>query len=110
MSKLISDQAVQALKRNSSGLLNDTETFKAVALVSDIRNFTGMSEKYDPVIITELLNEHFAEMSKIISDNGGLIYMDVVISGQEQLTKLTLSISELKQLKILYLHNYYPYH
>ena len=27
-----------------------------------------MSEKYDPVIITELLNEHFAEMAKIISD------------------------------------------
>ena len=74
LSKLISDQAVQALKKNSTGLLNDTETFKGVALVSDIRNFTGMSEKYDPVIITELLNEHFAEMAKIISDNGGLIY------------------------------------
>ncbi len=74
LSKLISDQAVEALKKSSSGLLNDTETFKGVALVSDIRNFTGMSEKYDPVIITELLNEHFAEMAKIISDNGGLIY------------------------------------
>ncbi len=74
LEKLISDQAVEALKKNSSGLLNDTETFKGVALVSDIRNFTGMSEKYDPGIMTELLNEHFAEMAKIISDNGGLIY------------------------------------
>ncbi len=74
ISKLISDQAVQALQKNSSGLLNDTETFKGVALVSDIRNFTGMSEKYDPEIITELLNNHFAEMAKIISLNGGLIY------------------------------------
>ena len=74
LSKLISDQAVQAIQKNSSGLSNDTETFKGVALVSDIRNFTGMSEKYDPVIITELLNEHFAEMAKIISDKGGLIY------------------------------------
>ncbi|MBQ2591743.1 MAG: HAMP domain-containing protein [Candidatus Riflebacteria bacterium] len=74
LSKLISEQAVQALKKNSSNLLSDTETFNGVALVSDIRNFTGMSEQYDPIIITELLNEHFAEMSKIISDNGGLIY------------------------------------
>jgi class 3 adenylate cyclase len=74
LSKLISDHAVQALQKNSSTLINDTETFKGVALVSDIRNFTGMSEKYDPVIITELLNEHFAEMAKIISDKGGLIY------------------------------------
>ena len=74
LSKLISEQAVQALKKNSNGLLNDTESFKGVALVSDIRNFTGMSEKYDPIKITDLLNEHFAEMAKIISDNGGLIY------------------------------------
>ena len=74
LSKLISDNAIQALKKSGSGLLNDTETIQGVALVSDIRNFTGMSEKYDPVIITELLNEHFAEMAKIISDNGGLIY------------------------------------
>jgi class 3 adenylate cyclase len=74
LSRLISDQAVLALQKNSNALLDDTETFYGVALVSDIRNFTGMSEQYDPVIITELLNEHFAEMAKIISDNGGLIY------------------------------------
>ena len=74
LSKLISDQAVQALKKNSDGLLSDTESFNGVALVSDIRNFTGMSEQYDPIKITDLLNEHFAEMAKIISDNGGLIY------------------------------------
>ena len=74
LSKLISDQAVQALQKKSSELLNNTETFDGVALVSDIRNFTGMSEQYDPVMITELLNEHFAEMAKIISENGGLIY------------------------------------
>lgn len=74
LSKLISDQAIIALQKHSNSLLNDTETFSGVALVSDIRNFTGMSEQYDPVIITELLNEHFAEMAKIISDQGGLIY------------------------------------
>ena len=74
LSKLISDQAIQMLQKKSDEMLNNTETFKGVALVSDIRNFTGMSEQYDPVLITELLNEHFAEMAKIISDHGGLIY------------------------------------
>ena len=74
LSKLISDQAVQALQKHSNELMNDTERFNGVALVSDIRNFTGMSEEYDPIFITDLLNEHFAEMAKIISDNGGLIY------------------------------------
>ena len=74
LSKLISDQAILALQKHSNTLLSKTETFNGVALVSDIRNFTGMSEKYDPIMITELLNEHFAEMAKIISDHGGLIY------------------------------------
>ena len=74
LSKLISDQAILALQKNTNAILDDTETFNGVALVSDIRNFTGMSEQYDPVMITELLNEHFAEMAKIISEHGGLIY------------------------------------
>jgi adenylate cyclase len=74
LSKLISDQAIQVLQKKNNEMLNDTESFKGVALVSDIRNFTGMSEQYAPEAITELLNEHFAEMAKIISDNGGLIY------------------------------------
>ncbi len=74
LSKLISDQAVQVIQKDNNNLLNNTESFSGVALVSDIRNFTGMSESYDPIIITDLLNEHFAEMTKIISDNGGLIY------------------------------------
>ena len=44
LSKLISDQAVQAMKKQSDILFDNTETFNGVALVSDIRNFTGMSE------------------------------------------------------------------
>lgn len=32
--------------------------------------------------------------------NGGLIYMDVMVSGQTELSSLTLTVSELKQLKI----------
>lgn len=70
LSTLISDQAMNALSQGSL----KTETFKGVALVSDIRNFTGTCEKYDAQFITELLNKHFAEMTAIISEHGGRIY------------------------------------
>lgn len=75
LATLISDHAIEAMSRkNEAGGDADTDAFSGVALVSDIRNFTGMCEKYRPDEITELLNEHFAQMTRIISDNGGRIY------------------------------------
>lgn len=75
LATLLSDQAVEALSKNKSGEeLSDVETFKGTVLVSDIRNFTGMCESYPPDQIIDLLNEHFAQMTKIVSANGGRIY------------------------------------
>jgi len=75
LATLISDHAIEAMSRkDEAGNASDTDSFSGVALVSDIRNFTGMCEKYRPDEITELLNEHFAQMTRIISDNGGRIY------------------------------------
>ncbi|MDD3001598.1 MAG: adenylate/guanylate cyclase domain-containing protein [Candidatus Riflebacteria bacterium] len=73
LATLISDQAVEAISKGGSSNF-DTESFCGVALVSDIRNFTGACEKYNPSLITSLLNEHFAEMTKVISEQGGRIY------------------------------------
>lgn len=75
LATLLSDQAIEAISKNQAtdGILSG-ESFYGVALVSDIRNFTGMCENYPPDKITELLNEHFARMAKIISGNGGRIY------------------------------------
>ncbi len=75
LATLISDHAVAAIsKSESGGSGSDTESFSGVALVSDIRNFTGMCETYQPDMVTDLLNEHFAQMTKIISEHGGRIY------------------------------------
>ena len=75
LATLISDHAVEALSKNGlDSEVSDIETFYGVALVSDIRNFTGMCETREPDQVTDLLNEHFARMTKIISDNGGRIY------------------------------------
>lgn len=75
LSTLISDHAVEALsKKENSDDISDVESFKGTVLVSDIRNFTGMCEQYSPNLITELLDKHFAVMTRIISSNGGRIY------------------------------------
>ena len=75
LSTLLSDHAVEALsKKESDDEITNVESFKGTVLVSDIRNFTGMCEEYSPNLITELLDKHFAVMTKIISSNGGRIY------------------------------------
>lgn len=74
LATLISDHAVEALSKKDDDDISDVEIFKGVALVTDIRNFTGMCEKYSPEIITDLLNEHFAQMTKIFSKYEGRIY------------------------------------
>jgi class 3 adenylate cyclase/cytochrome c-type biogenesis protein CcmH/NrfF len=75
LASLLSDHAIEALSKEESfdGILA-AETFTGVALVSDIRNFTGMCETYSPDQVTKLLNEHFARMSSIIAEHGGRIY------------------------------------
>lgn len=75
LATLISAQAVEAITSSAAGgKLTGGESFSGVALVSDIRNFTGLCEDYPSDVITEMLNEHFAQMSRIISENGGRIY------------------------------------
>lgn len=75
LATLLSDQAMDAITKTSSGQqILENESFSGVALVSDIRNFTGLCEDNPPDKVTELLNEHFAGMASIISNHGGRIY------------------------------------
>ena len=62
LATLLSDHAVEALSKNEDDGVStsDVEVFNGTALVTDIRNFTGMCEKYTPEQITDLLNKHFA--------------------------------------------------
>jgi len=43
------------------------------ALFSDIRGFTSMSEKLQPQVVVQILNEYFAEMTPIVFDYQGLL-------------------------------------
>lgn len=42
-------------------------------LFSDIRGFTRMSEKMEPMEVVELLNEYFTEMTDLVFENGGTL-------------------------------------
>ncbi len=42
-------------------------------LLSDLRGFTAMTEKYTAIEVIELLNRYFETMSQIIHRHGGLI-------------------------------------
>lgn len=75
LSTLLSDQAIEALEKHSSEKLDLIgESFEGVALVSDIRNFTGICETRSPDHVVNLLNQHFSAMAQIINTNGGQIY------------------------------------
>ena len=97
LATLISDHAIEALSRKEeSNDLANVESFIGATLVSDIRNFTGMCEHYPPDQITNLLNEHFAVMTKIVSENGGRIYkyigdaIEVVFANQDDSQKTSV--------------------
>lgn len=49
-------------------------SFSGIALVSDIRQFTTISETQNAAQITSMLNTHFAAMALAITSNGGQIY------------------------------------
>ena len=42
-------------------------------LISDLRDFTPLSETMEPEQLTELLNRYFGEMVTAIQDNGGMV-------------------------------------
>lgn len=71
LATLVSDQVLLDFNDQK---LEKNYPFTGVALVSDIRNFTGSCELYPPETITELLNEHFEQMAGIIAQYGGRIY------------------------------------
>ncbi len=43
------------------------------ALFSDIRSFTSMSEKLQPQVVVQILNEYFADMTPIVFEHKGLL-------------------------------------
>ncbi|EMJ97029.1 adenylate/guanylate cyclase domain-containing protein [Leptospira alstonii] len=46
---------------------------ECVILFSDIRSFTSISEKIEPELVVEFLNQYFTAMVKCVNENGGSV-------------------------------------
>ena len=56
-----------------AGSLGSGDRREVTVMFTDIRDFTRISEKQDPVVVIEVLNGYFSEMSRIIRAHHGLV-------------------------------------
>ena len=73
ISRYVSDKLIQSINQDNIQEAGDGKQERVTILSSDIRNFTGTSEKYEPFVIVEMLNSYFTKMQRAISENGGII-------------------------------------
>ncbi|MBQ3644546.1 MAG: adenylate/guanylate cyclase domain-containing protein [Candidatus Riflebacteria bacterium] len=73
ISRYVSDRLIQSINQDNIQEAGNGKLERVTILSSDIRNFTGTSEKYEPSVIVEMLNSYFTKMQQAISENGGII-------------------------------------
>jgi adenylate cyclase len=73
ISRYISPQVYKSIFSGQKDVTIHTERKKLTIFFSDIQNFTATTERLQPELITQLLNEYFTEMSAIAQDFGGTI-------------------------------------
>ena len=71
--RYVSDKLIESMNSNKIQNAGEGKIEKVTILSSDIRNFTGISEQYEPSVIVEMLNTYFTKMQNVISENGGII-------------------------------------
>ena len=69
----LSPAVIEKLVADPSQLKLGGERKEITIFFSDVQGFTSISEKLDPVRLTELLNEYLSFMSGIIMNSGGTI-------------------------------------
>ena len=73
ISRYISPQVYKSIFSGQKDVTIHTERKKLTIFFSDIQNFTATTERLQPELITQLLNEYFTEMSAIALEYGGTI-------------------------------------
>lgn len=73
ISRYISPQVYKSVFSGQKDVTIHTERKKLTIFFSDIQNFTATTERLQPELITQLLNEYFTEMSAIALEHGGTI-------------------------------------
>ena len=73
ISRYISPQVYKSIFSGQKDVTIHTERKKLTIFFSDIENFTATTERLQPEMLTQLLNEYFTEMSAIALEHGGTI-------------------------------------
>ena len=73
MQAYVSDSVLEAIQDHADESLREGRRVEVTVLFSDIRNFTGLSEKTSPEQVFALLNEFFGGVEPIIRANHGRV-------------------------------------
>jgi class 3 adenylate cyclase len=73
ISRYIPPQVYRSIFSGQKDVTIHTERKKLTIFFSDIQNFTATTERLQPELITQLLNEYFTEMSAIALEHGGTV-------------------------------------
>jgi class 3 adenylate cyclase len=73
ISRYIPPQIYKSIFSGQKDVVIHTERKKLTIFFSDIQNFTATTERLQPELITQLLNEYFTEMSEIAHRYGGTV-------------------------------------
>ncbi|MBU1108046.1 MAG: adenylate/guanylate cyclase domain-containing protein [Candidatus Riflebacteria bacterium] len=73
MQAYVSDSVLEAIQDHADESIREGRRVEVTVLFSDIRNFTGLSEKTSPEHVFALLNEFFGGVEPIIRDNNGRV-------------------------------------
>lgn len=71
LARYISPQVVEQIIKKDRQVNFGVDKKVVTVLISDIRNFTKITENYPPDQLVQILNEYFTEMAKIIFENQG---------------------------------------
>lgn len=69
----ISPDFMEELTKNPDKLVLGGETRDLTIMFTDIRNFTGISERMSPAALTQLMNDFLTPMSDLVMNNRGTI-------------------------------------
>ena len=72
-SKYVPKEVVSEILTRTDDSILVGENREMTILFSDIRNFTGLSEKMEPETIVSMMNEYFSSMSSIVIKHKGIL-------------------------------------
>lgn len=75
LGRAVSPEVREAMRKSfaSGDLRLEGQSAFATVLMSDIRGFTGLSEKAAPATVLTWLNEYFGELVPVITNHGGVV-------------------------------------